>query len=113
VVIGDAGDPTRLHLSCHAGEMMATTMKLVNRETKEESLVDYVVDKLTKVTRDIFRAAGASDENNEVVTAALVGANLAGHDSHGVIRIPSYVQTIKRGALDPTARPSVASDRGP
>ena len=29
VVIGDDGDPGKLHLSCHAGEMMATTMKRV------------------------------------------------------------------------------------
>jgi 4-hydroxy-4-methyl-2-oxoglutarate aldolase len=27
VVIGDDGDPSKLHLSCHVGEMMATTMK--------------------------------------------------------------------------------------
>src|SRR3981189_3089458 len=27
VVIGDDGDPRKIHLSCHAGEMMATTMK--------------------------------------------------------------------------------------
>src|SRR5918911_2698460 len=29
VVIGDDGDPTKIDLSCHAGEMMATTMKRV------------------------------------------------------------------------------------
>src|SRR3954470_1970046 len=29
VVIGDDGDPSRIHLSCHAGEMMSTTMKRV------------------------------------------------------------------------------------
>jgi 4-hydroxy-4-methyl-2-oxoglutarate aldolase len=29
VVIGDDGDASRIHLSCHAGEMMATTMKRV------------------------------------------------------------------------------------
>ena len=29
VVIGDDGDRSRIHLSCHAGEMMATTMKRV------------------------------------------------------------------------------------
>ncbi|HEX2515869.1 MAG TPA: RraA family protein [Chloroflexota bacterium] len=29
VVIGDDGDPGRIDLSCHAGEMMATTMKRV------------------------------------------------------------------------------------
>jgi regulator of RNase E activity RraA len=27
VVIGDDGDPNKIHLSCHAGEMMANTMK--------------------------------------------------------------------------------------
>ena len=29
VVIGDDGDPAKINLSCHAGEMMATTMKRV------------------------------------------------------------------------------------
>ncbi|MDQ3810862.1 MAG: RraA family protein [Chloroflexota bacterium] len=29
VVIGDDGDPAKLNLSCHAGEIMATTMKRV------------------------------------------------------------------------------------
>jgi 4-hydroxy-4-methyl-2-oxoglutarate aldolase len=29
VVIGDDGDPSKIQLSCHAGEMMATTMKRV------------------------------------------------------------------------------------
>ena len=29
VVIGDDGDPAKIHLSCHAGEIMATTMKRV------------------------------------------------------------------------------------
>lgn len=29
VVIGDDGDPAKIDLSCHAGEMMATTMKRV------------------------------------------------------------------------------------
>ena len=29
VVIGDDGDPSKINLSCHAGEMMATTMKRV------------------------------------------------------------------------------------
>jgi regulator of RNase E activity RraA len=29
VLIGDDGDPSRIHLACHAGEMMATTMKRV------------------------------------------------------------------------------------
>jgi LDH2 family malate/lactate/ureidoglycolate dehydrogenase len=69
-------------------------------------------DRLTKVASDIFRAAGASAENNECVTSALVGANLAGHDSHGILRIPAYVADIKRGRLDPKATPEVVHETG-
>lgn len=34
----------------------------------------------------------------------LVGANLAGHDSHGVLRIVEYVKELDRAALVPSAR---------
>jgi LDH2 family malate/lactate/ureidoglycolate dehydrogenase len=70
-------------------------------------------DRLRTLTKQIFEGAGTPPDLAEIVTDHLINANLAGHDSHGVIRIPSYVQTIKRGALDPTARPSVLTDRGP
>lgn len=33
----------------------------------------------------------------------LVGANLAGHDSHGVIQVPTYVNRIKLGQIVPGA----------
>ena len=45
----------------------------------------------------IFKAAGASTEEALIVSEALVDANLAGHDSHGVMRIPSYVEWIGKG----------------
>jgi hydroxycarboxylate dehydrogenase B len=69
-------------------------------------------DRLTKVATDIFRAAGASKENTDVVVSALVGANLAGHDSHGILRIPAYVNDIKNGRLDPKAAPEVVHEAG-
>jgi len=76
-------------------------------------LLTLSVERLRDVSRRVFVAAGTPEDLAEVVTDHLVNANLAGHDSHGVIRIPSYVETIKRGALDPTARPSIALDKGP
>ena len=33
----------------------------------------------------------------------VVGANLAGHDSHGVIQIPTYIERIKVGHIVPGA----------
>lgn len=58
----------------------------------------------------IFVAAGASPENASGVINALIGANLAGHDSHGVIRIPSYIAEIRQGRLQPAATPRVVQE---
>jgi hydroxycarboxylate dehydrogenase B len=55
-----------------------------------EALADFV--------RDIFVAAGSSDVEGRRVGRYLVGANLTGHDSHGVARVPRYVQW-RRDAL--------------
>jgi uncharacterized oxidoreductase len=51
----------------------------------------------------IFQAAGAAEDEAQIVMEHLVGANLAGHDSHGVILIPSYINRIKRGHIVPGA----------
>jgi uncharacterized oxidoreductase len=45
--------------------------------------------------RDLFLAGGVEAEDAAVVARSLVDANLAGHDSHGVIRVPQYVKAIK------------------
>jgi hydroxycarboxylate dehydrogenase B len=58
----------------------------------------------------IFTALGATAENADGVMASLVGANLAGHDSHGVLRIPSYVEAIRAGQLRPAASPTVTHE---
>ena len=43
----------------------------------------------------IFSAAGCSNDEAELVARLLVEANLAGHDSHGVIRVPRYLQMLR------------------
>ena len=50
------------------------------------------VDRLTDVATAIFTATGATPANAEGVVSSLISANLAGHDSHGVIPIPYYVK---------------------
>jgi len=52
---------------------------------------------LREFSERIFKGAGASTEEALIVSEALVDANLAGHDSHGVMRIPSYVEWIGKG----------------
>ena len=65
---------------------------------------------LRQVTETIFTAAGAPADLATEMADALVGANLAGHDSHGVIRIPAYLRMIAEGRLDPKARPEVVKE---
>jgi uncharacterized oxidoreductase len=57
--------------------------------------------RLERLTRDIFTARGVPDEDAAWIAAMLVRANLRGHDSHGVIRVPQYVAALKAGTLNP------------
>ena len=47
----------------------------------------------------LFAAAGATGEEATTVAARLVEANLAGHDSHGVIRVPQYLAWMEKGEI--------------
>ncbi len=49
----------------------------------------------------ILEAAGSSAQEAAKVAWHLVEANLTGHDSHGVIRVPQYVQMVAAGDLIP------------
>src|SRR5262245_24409602 len=54
--------------------------------------------------RRLFTASGVSPDDAAIVAASLVGANLCGHDSHGVMRIPYYVAAVKERRLEPGAK---------
>ena len=63
---------------------------------------NFTPEQLRKVTSDIFKAAGIPDEDAQTISQLLVDANLAGHDSHGVIRIPQYIGLMKLGQINPS-----------
>jgi LDH2 family malate/lactate/ureidoglycolate dehydrogenase len=65
---------------------------------------------LTALSTAIYRAAGTPEEHARIVVAHQVGANLAGHDSHGVVLLPTYVQRIERGHIMPAAQPVVIGE---
>ena len=65
---------------------------------------------LKDVTYRIFYAVGSPGETARTVAEHLVDANLTGHDSHGMIRIPQYVASIKDGKLSADATPEVIKD---
>ncbi|MDH3661411.1 MAG: malate/lactate/ureidoglycolate dehydrogenase [Alphaproteobacteria bacterium] len=67
---------------------------------------------LVRAAATIFEAAGSSLDEAEKVATRLVDANLTGHDSHGVIRIPQYVENVGRGTLRPNQSAEVVSEAG-
>ena len=62
---------------------------------------------LQKFTNDLFVAAGTPQHIADDVAEIIIKANLAGHDSHGVLRIPSYLDGIENGGIRPAAEPEV------
>ena len=65
---------------------------------------------LHAMTREVLTAAGTPHHIAEDVAGILVNANLAGHDSHGVIRIPSYLERIADGQTQPAAEPTFINE---
>ena len=60
-------------------------------------------DHLEEIARSLFVAAGTPADEAATVARHCVAANLAGHDSHGIIRVPDYVERIARGHIVPGA----------
>jgi ureidoglycolate dehydrogenase (NAD+) len=62
---------------------------------------------LLRFFTDIFAAKGMNTEGAATLAEVLVWANLRGVDSHGAMRIPSYLDQIRKGELDPKAQPKL------
>ncbi len=59
---------------------------------------------------NIFHGAGCSREEADRIALYLVKANLAGHDSHGVIRVPRYLSWMENGAVKAGTEPVIANE---
>ncbi|MBM4438249.1 MAG: Ldh family oxidoreductase [Actinobacteria bacterium] len=67
----------------------------------------FAVEPLAQVAAGVLTAAGAPKDIAQKIAGWLVNANLSGHPSHGVIRVPQYVSAIKDGSYRPAERPHV------
>jgi uncharacterized oxidoreductase len=62
---------------------------------------------LTDLGAALFEAAGSPPDEALLTAQNLVVTSLMGVDSHGVIRIPEYLELIERGSIIPGARMTV------
>lgn len=58
---------------------------------------------LIDFSTSLLIAGGVGADEARLVAESLVGANLRGHDSHGVMRIPFYLDSVAKGELLPGA----------
>ncbi len=65
---------------------------------------------LEALTARIFSARGVPESDARWIATLLVRANLRGHDSHGVIRIPQYVASMGKGETNPTPKIQVLAE---
>ncbi|MBI2951624.1 Ldh family oxidoreductase [bacterium] len=63
----------------------------------------FSADTLREVAVRILRAVPIPDEEALIVADLLVDSNLAGHDSHGILRLPQYLGMVRDGAILPGA----------
>lgn len=67
---------------------------------------------LHEVVSTIVQASGSDAREAGLVADHLVAANLAGHDSHGVGMVPSYLEALAVGELHPGVGATVVKDAG-
>jgi LDH2 family malate/lactate/ureidoglycolate dehydrogenase len=65
---------------------------------------------LEKIAADLLIGAGAPANEAAIVAKHSVEANLTGHDSHGIIQIPTYIDRIEKGHIVPGASIDIISD---
>src|SRR5689334_6992225 len=70
------------------------------------------VNKLKALSVNIFEAAGVRADVAERVSSHLVESNLSGMDSHGVMRLASYIQWVKEGMVATDNRVEILQDKG-
>ncbi len=67
---------------------------------------------LERLVNEIFVAAGCHPAEAGQIASHLVEANLAGHDSHGVIRVSAYIGWLQEGKVQPNRRMRIVHETG-
>jgi uncharacterized oxidoreductase len=65
-----------------------------------------------RIASGLFEACGASNHVAERVTETLLEASLSGYDSHGIMRVPRYVEECRKGIIKASAVPTVSRSDG-
>ena len=73
-------------------------------------MVTIQVNNLIDFVAEVFSHSESSPEEARRIATYLTTANLTGHDSHGVIRVPVYIRWKKTGNVIPNQTPEIVVD---
>ena len=105
--LGQRRDPRRLSRRPCQGQRVSLRL----RQTKRvNDMVTIQLSNLIDFVADIFGHADSSPEEARRIATYLTTANLTGHDSHGVIRIPVYMRWKKMGSVVPNQTAEIVVD---
>lgn len=74
--------------------------------------MQIAAERLDRVVRMILEAGGSGETEVAEVAGHLVESNLQGHDSHGVMLLPRYVENVQAGKLKPNQAPRLVGGGG-
>lgn len=75
--------------------------------SSENQKQSFDATEIERFTHDILVGNGVGSEQAKVIARCLVAADLRGIDTHGVNRIPSYMERVRQGVLDAKAIPTL------
>ncbi|BCW17399.1 lactate dehydrogenase [Arthrobacter sp. NtRootA9] len=84
-------------------------MPATQPRTRQDHLVP---ERIIDLAADILVAHGVPRGDAALVADSLVQSDLWGHQSHGVLRLPWYVERIRKGAMKAVTAPETLVDTG-
>jgi len=70
------------------------------------------IEPLIAFGTSVYKQLGASDEEAHLIADSLVQADLWGHQSHGVMRLPWYAARLESGVMRAVTEPKTLVDAG-
>lgn len=74
--------------------------------------MEFSVASLTRFVADALEMQGVPSADAQLTARSLVQADQRGIHSHGLLRLPLYVDALRRGGINPRPRVSIVRDSG-
>ncbi|HRW07947.1 MAG TPA: Ldh family oxidoreductase [Caldilineaceae bacterium] len=69
-------------------------------------------EELRRVVRAVFERCGMAPEDAQLLADTLVDADLSGIHSHGVLRVPEYIEKLTTKGVNPRGKPTIVREYG-